>query len=155
MRAINKSARKVMYVLTENCKNIGDHEKFHTEPYMDVSVEHIGDCNLGPMFSVAHYYEQNGDLMRDPEMRFIESEDGEYYPHYYRQDGLGIERECIRWDREGNVLGILKHEQSNQAVFAGTWMRNIKNQQEKIKNRLTNKAKQEGKGQGKSSYLFG
>ena len=92
MRAINARAKKVMDVLTEKCKYITDHDWFVTASYMDVVVEHIGDCNLGPMFSIAHYYEQNGDLMRDPEMCFIKGGDGEYYPYYYRIDGLGIER---------------------------------------------------------------
>lgn len=122
-----------MDILTELCTHIGDHNKFHTDPFMDVVVEHIGQCDSGFMFSVAHYYKQNGDLMRDPEMCFIKGSDGEYYPYYYRQDGLGIERECVRWDEKGNVQGIQKNEQGNQAVFAGTWMRNIKSQQERVK----------------------
>jgi len=133
MRAISQRAKRVMDILTRLCPSIGDHDKFHTDPYMDVVVEHIDDCNMGPVFSIAHYYEQNGDLMRDPEMCFIKGGDGNYYPYYYRMDGLGIERECIRWDEKGNVQGIQKNEQGNQAVFAGTWMRNIKNQQERIK----------------------
>jgi hypothetical protein len=132
MRAINARAKKTMDILTAKCPNLSDHDTFHTEPFMDVSVDYIGDCNLGPLYSVAHYYEQNGDLMRDPEMCFIKGKDGEYYPYYYRLDGLGIERECISWDEEGNVLGIQKNEQGNQAVFAGTWMRNIKRQQERV-----------------------
>jgi len=133
MKAINARAQKTMDILTANCKHIGDHDKFHTEPYMDVSVEYIGHCNLGLLFSIAHYYEQNGDLMRDPEMCFIKGGDGEYYPYYYRQDGLGIEWECIIWDEKGSVQGIQKNEQEDQAVFAGTWMRNIKRQQEMVK----------------------
>jgi hypothetical protein len=133
MRAINVRAKKIMDILTELCPLIGDHDKFHTEPFMDVSVEYIDQCNLGPMFSIAHYYVQNGDLMRDPEMCFIRGKDGEYYPYYYRQDGLGIERECIRWDEKGNVQGTQKSEQGNQAVFAGKWMQNIKRQQERVR----------------------
>jgi len=38
---------------------------------MAVHVEHIGSCELGPMFSVAHYYERNRDLIKDPDMVFI------------------------------------------------------------------------------------
>ena len=133
MRAINARAKKVMDILTALCDHPGDHNKFHREPYMDVSVENIGKCSNGPLFSVAHYYEQNRDLMRDPEMCFIKGKDGEYYPYYYRLDGLGIERECVIWDEKGNVEGIQKKEQGNQAVFAGTWMRNIKQQQKLVK----------------------
>lgn len=133
MRPINKNAKKVMDTLTAKCPNLGDHDKFHTNLFMDVVVEYIDDCELGGLYSIAHYYEQNGDLMRDPEMCFIRGKDRKYYPYYYRQDGVGIERECIRWNEKGGVLGIQKIEQGNQAVFAGTWMRNIKDQQERVK----------------------
>jgi hypothetical protein len=133
MRAINTRAKKIMDILTEMCTHLGDHDKFHTEgPFMDVSVECIGKCNLGPMFSIAHYYEQNGDLMRDPEMCFIKGGDGEYYPYYYRLDGLGIEQEAVTWDIDGTVKRVNPLWQRSQAAFAGTWMRNIKNQQERV-----------------------
>ena len=133
MRAINTRAKKTMDILTEMCTLLGDHDKFHTDPYMDVVVEYIDNCNLGPVFSIAHYYVQNGDMMRDPEMCFIRDGDGEYYPCYSRIDGLGIERECIRWDEKGHITGIQGVEQDNEARFAGTWMRNIKSQQERVK----------------------
>ena len=131
MRAINARAKKVMDILTSTCPILCDHYKFHTEPFMDVSGIYR-QLQLGPSVFIAHYYEQHGDLMRDPEMCFIQGGDGEYYPYYYRQDGLGIERECINWDEKGNVRGIQKNEQGNQATFAGTWMRNIKQQQERV-----------------------
>lgn len=134
MRSINKNAKRVMDILTKKCPNLWDHDKFHTDPFMDVSVEYIEDCELGAMFSIAHYYEQNGDLMRDPEMCFIRDGDGEYYPYYYRQDGLEIEREAIVWmdNDTGRMKGVYTGEQSSEAVFAGTWMRNIKRQQDRI-----------------------
>lgn len=133
MRAINKNAKAVMDRLTALCTHIGDHDKFRTEPFMDVFVEYVDDCDGRPIFSIIHYHAQNGDLMRDPEMCFIKGGDGEYYPYYYRQDGLGIERECIQWDEKGNVQGIRKNEQSSLAVFAGMWMRNIQRQQDRVK----------------------
>lgn len=133
MRAISKNAKKVMNVLTAKCPNLGDHDKFHTEPFMDAVVEYIDDCELGAMYSIAHYYAQNGDLMRDPEMCFIKGKDGEYYPYYYRQDGLGIEREAIIWCGNGKMSGFREFEQRDQATFAGTWMRNIKRQQDRVK----------------------
>lgn len=127
MKAISKQAKKVIDVLTANCENLGDHDRFVTTPHMDVVVEHIGQCNLGAMYSIAHYLnEQNGDLMRDPEMRFIKGGDGKYYPYYYRLDGLGIEQETVTWDREGNVKKVYIKSQEGQATFANEWMRNIK-----------------------------
>jgi hypothetical protein len=48
-----------------------------------------------PTISVAHYGEQNGDLMRDPEMIFEAEEFGEemnLVPFYWRNDYVGIEQ---------------------------------------------------------------
>ena len=40
-------------------------------PYMRLVVEYIGPGPRGlPAIAVAHYYEQNGDAKRDPEMVF-------------------------------------------------------------------------------------
>ena len=46
--------------------------KIENPPYMTLVIEatdESGPCGL-PAISVAHYGEQNGDLMRDPEMCF-------------------------------------------------------------------------------------
>lgn len=32
-----------MDILTARCEQLGDNDKFHTEPYMDVSVEYLED----------------------------------------------------------------------------------------------------------------
>ena len=56
-----------------------------------------GPCGL-PALSVAHYGEQNGDLMRDPEMCFELSFAGgiaDLNPFYYRNDYIG----CEQWSR--------------------------------------------------------
>lgn len=132
MKAIGPKAKHVMDVLTELCTHLGDHYKYHTEPFMDVVVEYIGNCNLGAMFSVAHYYEQNGDLMRDPEMCFIRGKDGEYYPYYYRLDGLGIEEDVMQMNDKGELTCKNATQQKGQANFAESWMRNIKQQQERV-----------------------
>ena len=132
MKAVGPRAKKVMDVLTANCPNLCDHDKFHTSPYMDVVVENVGFCNLGAMYSVAHYYEQNGDLMRDPEMCFIKGGDGEYYPYYYRLDGLGIEEDVLKWHENGEVTCRNAAQQKGQANFCESWMRNIKQQQERV-----------------------
>ena len=57
---------------------------------MAVSIEIIGRSGLGPLISVAHYYEQNSDLMRDPDVVFLIGADQHVYPVSFRQDNLGI-----------------------------------------------------------------
>jgi hypothetical protein len=79
---------------------------------------------------VAHYYEQNGDLMADPEMTFLVSAvDGRVYPLSYRQDGLGIYRESVKFNEAGQIDGHYPREQRDEATFSGQWMKNIKFQQ--------------------------
>ena len=70
--------------------------KIENPPYMALVIEATpepGPQGL-PAVSVAHYGEQNGDLMRDPEMCFeLETEKA---PHlsafYYRNDYAGMEQ---------------------------------------------------------------
>ncbi|MDD5092816.1 MAG: hypothetical protein PHV74_00325 [Dehalococcoidia bacterium] len=134
MKPVNQEGCKILDKLTEGLTEENSHRKIdNNKPgssIMAVTVEYIGDCNLGPKFSVAHYYEQNGDLMRDPEMVFVKAKmDSRYYPIMYQQDNLGIYRESVRFDEHGEAEAYLPREQADEAVFAGIWMRNIKAQQ--------------------------
>ena len=74
-------------------------------PYMALVIEatdESGPCGL-PAISVAHYGEQNGDAMRDPEICFELGLAGG--PHltafYYRSDYAAIEQ-WSRFIQEGN-----------------------------------------------------
>ena len=73
--------------------------KIENPPYMALVIEatdESGPCGL-PAISVAHYGEQNGDLMRDPEMCFELGLGGGAHlnPFYWRNDYAGIEQ----WSR--------------------------------------------------------
>lgn len=95
---------------------------------MTVHVEHVTKCSLGVIYSVAHYYKQNGDMMRDPDMQFIKGGDGEYYPISFWQDAPPIRNEVVVWE-DGEITGWMGKEQAELATFANTWMKNIKEQQ--------------------------
>ncbi len=129
MNAVNKAAKKVLEILTQGLNHPGDHKRLDNSSgsFMAVSVEHIGWCGHDPLFSVAHYYKQYGDLMRDPEMIFLRQA-GEYYPVYFRQNGLPFEERSVVYDNDG-VIRYYPMLQREHARFANTWMRNIKNQQ--------------------------
>ena len=110
--------------------SVSDHKKLDNAEgtFMPVHVECIGECNLGRIFSLAHYYEQHGDLMRDPEMLFIQAEDGRYYPVEIWQDpvnshGVGVLIE------DGLAVSIDETEQADLTVFAEVWLKNIREQQ--------------------------
>ena len=130
MKAINKQAARVMDQLLQELGE-GDHVKIDRggAGIMAVVVEKLETSSLGDHYSVAHYYEQEGDLMRDPEMIFIKSSaDGAYYPSYYLQDNAGLEQESIFFDEGGRVM-VKPKMQADHATFANTWMANIKEQQ--------------------------
>lgn len=130
MKELNKKATAIFRRLIEGLDQPGANRKIDnaTGGIMAVSVEVVDRTQYGPIVSVAHYYEQNGDLMADPEMTFlVVSAAGTVVPLTYRQDGLGINQEAARI--EGKKLLMNKRLQRDLATFANQWMRNILNQQ--------------------------
>jgi hypothetical protein len=98
---------------------------------MDLVIEDthdFGPSNL-PVISVAHYSEQHGDLMRDPEMLFeMEQSDTEItlIPFYWRNDYAGIEQySASRVEGQWIVNAKLRLE---QLAFARTWDANLQAQ---------------------------
>ena len=130
IKPLSNPALSVFRVLTEGIVKVGDHRKFDNggTSIMAVCVEAVGTTPQGSLIvSIAHYYEQNGDLMADPEVCFVVVREDYVYPISYKQDGLGIDREYVRWDGE-RVFWNLK-AQNDLAGFCTSWMRNIKEQQ--------------------------
>lgn len=105
-----------------------DYIRIENEPFMRLVIEHVGEGPSGkPLISVAHYGEQNGDAMRDPEMTFeIAESDGAFVPVSFQNDYLGVYQEAV-WISEGKLLakpGLMRE----LASFARQWDRNIKAQ---------------------------
>lgn len=131
MKAINQRAKKVMDHLIEGVDiDADDSKKIDNTKgvFMVVHIECVGNSNLGVIYSVAHYYEQNGDLMRDPDMEFIKGGDGEYYPISFWQDAPPVRDEPITW-KDGDIAGYNEKRQAGLVTFANMWMKNIKEQQ--------------------------
>ena len=108
------------------------HRKIDNAPgvYMSLSAEWIGTNAFGDLFSIAHYYEQMGDLMRDPDVVLVRCfHDGHYYPVSIRQDGLGIFYEHLLFNNEGLPYRALKAGMRDLASFINAWTRNIFEQQ--------------------------
>jgi hypothetical protein len=102
----------------------GFHIRIENEPWMTLVIEDTQERgpNGLPAISVAHYGEQNGDLMRDPEMIFEAEESGEetnLIPFYWRNDYAGIEQYSAFVD-EGRTLLNAKLKREHVA-FAGMW----------------------------------
>ena len=102
--------------------------KIENPPYMELVIEatdESGPCGL-PSLSVAHYGEQNGDLMRDPEMCFELGFAGGTHLNsfYWRNDYAGIEQ-WSRFIREGSYCYHTQlHAQHER--FAKTWDNNLR-----------------------------
>jgi len=127
MKPVNKSAKKILDLLTEG---VTESKKIDNTngAFMPVSVECLGTVNLGTLFSVTHYGEQNGDLMADPDVVFLKDKDGNYFPCSFRNDYVGVNKESVIFDGP-EITGFYAKEQADEAVFASQWMKNIKEQQ--------------------------
>lgn len=132
LQPIGVKAQAVMDKLTEGITQGGAKKIDNTGgAFMPVSVERVGEIPWGPLFSVTHYYEQNGDLMSDPDMVFLQGASGRFYPITYQQDGLGIYQEVIAETDEatGKPTKIRPKLSRQLATFANQWLKNIKSQQ--------------------------
>ena len=131
MNHLSKQATRVMHVLTRQLSELGHSQVMDNAPsaFMAVHVERVAAKDPGPVFSVAHYYEQNGDLMRDPDMEFLRGADRGYYPISFWQDGAPtLRREAVEWAGD-TIRGYRPRMQADLAAFANQWLANIKQQQ--------------------------
>ncbi len=122
MHALNEQAKKIMealiallddgYLKLDNTKGT----------FMPLIVEKVTDePGFTAVYSLAHYGEQNGDLMADPEMTFGES-DHEFYPLSFRNDYVGIYQTVI-------TEQVDLKRQMELAEFSAIWLENIFEQQ--------------------------
>ena len=104
------------------------HIKVINPPYMPLVVEYVGQGPRGlPLVSVAHYFEQNGDMMRDPEIVFEVPARGTWEPVSIQQDPLGSHQEAVFRDDAGRLMARPGLVRSIKA-FARMWDRNLKAQ---------------------------
>ena len=122
---LNKSASKVLDALTAGLA-VGEGRKIGEEGgvYMQVSVGRL----TGATFSVAHYYEQGGDLIPDPDMEFVKTAAG-WLPVTCTL-ALGYFTRAMNLDENEQVESYSPRATRELVSFANMWMRNIKDQQD-------------------------
>ncbi|MEG0944671.1 MAG: DEAD/DEAH box helicase family protein, partial [Angelakisella sp.] len=92
------------------------HMKLKSGAFEDLVIENIG----GGEYSIAHYYTQNGDAMRDPEITFtVDKADNSIHPTSFLQDDMGVFYET----QSAPQAKVRDLEQ-----FMSQWFTNIKNQ---------------------------
>ena len=131
MKFLNKAAENVFLSLIEGLKQPGNAKKVDNTngTFMPVHVEMIYENEHGKHFSIAHYYEQNGDLMKDPEMTFLNSLKGGVFPMTFEQDGgIPICQVAVKAE-DGKNICFSPKMQKDITRFANMWMKNIKDQQ--------------------------
>jgi hypothetical protein len=131
MQHLNDKATAIFRKLRDGLRKVGDYRKWDNASgtFMAACVEIIGRTGLGPLVSIAHYYEQNGDLMRDPDVVLVIGADERVYPISYRQDGLGIDQEAAYV--EDGVWKVKTKMQADICDFCNdTWFPNINEQQQ-------------------------
>jgi hypothetical protein len=93
--------------------------------FMRLVIEHVGTGPRGgELVSVAHYSEQNGDPMRDPEIVF-EVVAGQWHPVSIQQDYVGSYREAVFVAEDGKVY-VRPALARDIAAFVRIWDRNLK-----------------------------
>jgi len=100
--------------------------------YMPLSVEDIGQSGDGNrLIAICHYGEQNGDLMRDPDMVFevyASHTPATAEPLSFRNDYMGLMQEVYRYDDDGKKTAVNPKLKQDLTSFARTWFQNLKDQ---------------------------
>ena len=141
MKTLNKTASHILSRLID-AMNGKPHLKIESEPFMPLTIERIGEAintlyGQGLPFSLCHYYEQNGDLMQDPEMCFVVIDNREVekqpdqpliaIPYMFQQANIGIYQESMSIDY-GNLIMADSAQQAEHTYFANLWLANIRAQ---------------------------
>jgi hypothetical protein len=106
--------------------------RIRVDGYMPLSIEAIGaSANGNRLISICHYGEQNGDLMRDPEMVFELFTHGELSaaePLSFQNDYMGLLQEVYRYDESGKKTHVDTRLKADLKSFVRTWFRNLREQ---------------------------
>lgn len=100
--------------------------------FMPLSIEDIGKSGDGNrLVSLCHYGEQNGDLMRDPDIVFMfhDLPDGlAAEPVSFRNDYMGLCQEVYRYDDDGKRTHVVPRLKRELQEFSISWFRNLHQQ---------------------------
>ena len=97
------------------------HVKVKPESYMALHIERHGDRVM-----VAHYFEQNGDLVPDPDIEFWIGPDGEWYA-VAMQNALGSYFKALVF-ADGKPVSHYPRTAKDISSFSNLWARNINSQ---------------------------
>jgi len=136
MKKLDERAKKV-FVKIYSLLNEEGYVKINNSDggFMPLCVEKVGTVIMNDIefekISLAHYYEQNGDLMADPEMIFLYNNKFQdfIYPVYFKQDSFEMDEDCLIMDGK-TVKEYRVNRQNQHNRFANIWLKNLKWQQD-------------------------
>jgi hypothetical protein len=140
---LGKTAKAIFASIISKCNDEGYLKLNNDKSYMPLTIEVISPkiktvLGSGIIYSFCHYYEQNGDLMQDPECTFLvidnrKNEDEldffAVYPVSFKQASISKDDEYIKIDEGTGAIRFNKHWQNDLTIFCNQWLKNIKHQQ--------------------------
>jgi hypothetical protein len=127
-RGAMKSVKEIIEILGGLERLKGEPIQLTVEGFMPLSIEYVG---VGPggglLVSVMHFFTQQGDLMRDPDLvvEILVASD-EWLPVSYQQDSLALYQEAV--SGEGDSLKVRSRLVADLRRFMELWSRNLEDQ---------------------------
>jgi len=105
------------------------HKHFKSGGYMDLVIENLeyADEEGNPIYSIAHYGEQNGDLMADPDMEIaVNDKEGRIIPRTFQNDYMALFQQVFKTQDGRRVYSpsLLR----DLDAFLWQWLQNIEQQ---------------------------
>ena len=124
MKPLSTKHAAIMDALTFGMGGDKTHRRIDNHPgtFMAVVVEIVGPSR----YSVAHVYEQSGDLVADPDVEFVRQNVG-WYPVAITQ-WCGT-RQVAETDENDKIVNWNRRAYRDLRRFAGTFLTNIRAQQ--------------------------
>jgi len=127
MKPMTLRASMILNAIVE-AMGTGDHVKLkRSEAYMALSVDRLGG-DLEERFSLAHNRIVNGDVCPDPDVEFMRSPDGFWYPTAMT-DSFGRYTRAIVSTRAGMPEQYSPRAYESIRSFCEMWMKNLVEQQ--------------------------
>jgi hypothetical protein len=125
VKALDNKAEQVFRRLTDGLLKVGNSRRIdNSTSFMPLHVEVIGRHGRWPIFSLAHYYEQNGDLVCDPDVTFLLAD--QVYPLTFEQGGV-VHQVAVQF--KNGAIHLNEPLQAQITEFCNQWLRNVAEQQ--------------------------
>jgi hypothetical protein len=125
VKALDARAEAIFRRLNDGLLKVGDSRKIdNSTSFMPLHVEVIGRHGHWPILSLAHYYEQRGDLVCDPDVTFLVAD--QVHPLTFEQGG--VVRQVVVQFKNG-AIHLNEPLQAEITEFCNGWLRNVAEQQ--------------------------